>query len=62
MAKRQSFADKAKKEKMMATCPICNSLISNALLVRAGKNRAGSYNYKQNRVRICNCNQEELLG
>ncbi len=62
MAKRQSFADKANKEKHTKICPICNSPITYTLLVKANKTSSGFYNYKQNRVGICKCNQKELLS
>ncbi len=62
MAKRQSFADKANKEKHVTVCPVCNGAITRTLLVKPVKNGIGSYNYKQHRVGICKCNQKELLS
>jgi hypothetical protein len=62
MAKRQSFADKANKSVEVKICPVCNTAITPTLLVKAEKNSTGNYNYKQNRVGICKCNQKEHLA
>ncbi|MBD3169983.1 MAG: hypothetical protein GF307_10910 [candidate division Zixibacteria bacterium] len=62
MAKRQAFADKANKVKLVKICPVCEGAITPTLLVKTVKNKRGGLNYKQHRVGICKCNQKELLG
>jgi hypothetical protein len=62
MAKRQSFADKAKKVKHIMNCPKCSSPITPTLFLMAIKSGGGAYKYKKNMVPICKCNYKEYYG
>jgi hypothetical protein len=62
MAKRQSFADKAKKVKHVTNCPKCNSPITPTLFLTAIKSDQGAYKYRKNMVPVCKCNYKEYYG
>jgi len=61
MAKGQSFEDKAKKQKKVAHCPVCQGPIQFVRLVKTVKNPAkGSWKFSDRQVGICKCNQAEV--
>lgn len=62
MAKRQSFADKAKKVKHVVNCPKCNSPITSTLVVRTVLSEQGALKYRKNMVPVCKCNYKEIYG
>ncbi len=62
MAKRQSFADKAKKVKHVINCPKCNSPITSTLIVQPVSTAGGVYKYRKNMVPVCKCNYKEFYG
>lgn len=62
MAKKQSFAHKSSKVKLVKICPVCNEIITPTLLVRPKKSSNGADVYKKRHIGICKCNQKELLG
>ncbi|MCD6163351.1 MAG: hypothetical protein J7K40_13205 [candidate division Zixibacteria bacterium] len=62
MAKKQTFADKAKKLKNVKTCSVCNSPIIPTLFLIPNKSDNGFYKYKKNMVNICKCNHKEYYG
>ena len=63
MAKRMTFADKAKKEKHVTNCPVCDSAITPTLLVKAYRSETtGNWKFKKVRVGVCKCNQKEIYA
>lgn len=62
MAKRQSFADKAKKVKHAVNCGVCGTPITPTLFLIASKSEQGSYKYKKTMVNVCKCNHKEYYG
>jgi hypothetical protein len=62
MAKRQSFADKAKKIKHTVNCEVCKSPITPTLFLVANKTDQGTYKYKKSMINICKCNHKQYYG
>ena len=65
MAKDKSFAAKiAKASKANAThCPVCGEVRVPLLVVESVKNEAkGTYKFNKNFVRVCQCNQNEVMS
>jgi len=62
MAKRQTFADKAKKTKQVVYCEVCATPITPTLFLIASKTGEGFYKYKKNMVDICKCNHKQYYG
>jgi len=60
MAKQMTFEQKAKKEKKVATCPVCHGPIQYVRLVKTVRNETkGSWKFSDLNVGICKCNQAE---
>jgi len=63
MAKRMSFADKAKKEKQVVNCPVCSSAITPTLVFKAYRSQtSGNWKFKKVHLGVCKCNHKEVYG
>ena len=62
MAKKQTFADKAKKVKNLKHCPVCNTPLTPTLFLIPERTAKGSYKYKKKIISICKCNYNEYYG
>ncbi len=62
MAKRQSFADKAKKKSHEVICPVCSQAIQYVKFVRPTKGETGGWKMRAQNVGICKCNSAEYGG
>ena len=56
-----SFADKVKKERHVVYCPKCEGAIQPILCVTSERSKSGSWKFRQRRVGVCKCNQDEVL-
>jgi hypothetical protein len=63
MAKRQTFADKAKKSKNVKTCPTCGESIEYILMVKSVERPDGrGYKFKHEQVGMCKCVEKEIFA
>jgi hypothetical protein len=63
MAKQQTFMDKVKKAQMTApTCPECGEPISIVRVVEAVPHEGSPTRFQRNQVKMCKCNQKEIMG
>jgi hypothetical protein len=62
MAKKQTFADKASKQKSVATCPVCGDPLAPTLLLQPVASSRGSFRMRETRVSVCKCNRKEVYG
>jgi len=63
MAKKQTFADKAKKKKQIKTCPVCEQPIEYILLVKSVARPDGNgYKFREERIGLCKCNEKEVFA
>ena len=60
MAKKMSFADKAKKEKQVVICPKCQGPKQPLLFVKSEKTVVDSWRFRQSRVQVCKCNHAQI--
>ena len=64
MAKRQTFADKARKQSMIkgSLCPVCNEVMQPIKLITPEVTPVESVRFRQKLVRICKCNRDKVLA
>lgn len=62
MAKKQTFADKATKQKTVATCPVCSDPLVPTLVLQPAPSSSGSFRMREVRVAVCKCNKKEVYG
>jgi hypothetical protein len=62
MAKKQSFADKMSKHKMLTTCPVCEEPVISTLVLQPVEGASGRPRMKETRVKVCKCNRKEVYG
>jgi uncharacterized Zn finger protein (UPF0148 family) len=65
MRKVRTFAAKlahAKSGKGKIICPICNSEVKIIKLIRAKQNSKAKWAPRQEVVKLCKCNEKEILG
>jgi hypothetical protein len=62
MAKKQSFADKAKKKKRQVICPVCDQPISYVKYTRAERSDKNGWKFRTVNVGVCKCNHSEVYG
>ena len=62
MAKKQSFADKMSKTKMLTTCPVCEEPVVPTLVLQPVELASGRQRMKETRVKVCKCNRKEIYG
>jgi len=63
MAKKQTFADKAKKKKAVKVCPVCEQPIEYILLVKSVEKPDGrGYKFKHEQIGLCKCTEKEVFA
>jgi hypothetical protein len=62
MAKKQTFADKMSKQKMLSTCPVCGETIQPTLVLQPMEMASGKKRLKETRIKICKCNRKDIYG
>jgi len=66
MAKKsKTFVDKLAKtsEKAANNCPVCGKPITPVLYVTSVKSpRTGAWKFNQRTIKLCKCNEKEILG
>ncbi|MBD3381673.1 MAG: hypothetical protein GF404_05685 [candidate division Zixibacteria bacterium] len=64
MAKKQTFADKAKKKKQRAKfCSVCESEVENIMIVKSVERPDGKgYKFKHENIGLCKCNEKEVFA
>lgn len=62
MAKKMSFADKAKKKAEVHTCPVCAGPILYVKHIKAVKTDAGAWKFRSVNTGVCKCNENEIYG
>ena len=61
MAKTRSFADKMKKDKVGATCPVCESGLQPVKTVTPQRHAvSGAWTFRTRIVVVCKCNHKEV--
>ena len=64
MGKGKTFADKIAKQSLDFTvhCPECGESLSPVKMVTSERSEAtGAYRFRQKLVKICKCNEKEIL-
>ena len=64
MGKGKSFADKVAKQTLDFTlhCPECGESLSNVKMITSERSEdTGAYRFRQKLVKVCKCNEKELL-
>ncbi|MFC1558834.1 hypothetical protein ACFL40_05725 [candidate division KSB1 bacterium] len=64
MAKKErTFASKLNKENTAEKCPVCNQQISSVKLIKSVQTEdTGAWKFQENHVKMCKCNQKEVMG
>jgi hypothetical protein len=63
MAKKQTFADKLKKEKSGSLCPVCGGATQPVRLVNPEQDpESGAIKFRTAIVVVCKCNQKAIYG
>jgi len=62
VAKKQTFADKASKQKTVLSCPVCNDPLVPTLVLQPVTASSGAVKMKEVRVSVCKCNRKEVYG
>ena len=63
MAKKQSFADKFKKEKSGSLCPVCGGTTQPVRLVNPEQDpESGAIKFRTAIVVVCKCNHKAIYG
>ena len=64
MTKKQSFADKARKQQMIkgAICPVCGEAMQNIKMISPETVEGEGVKFREKLVRICKCNREQVLA
>ena len=64
MAKKErTFASKLNKEDTTDKCPVCNQQLSSVKLVESVISEdTGAWKFQENHVKVCKCNQNEVMG
>ena len=63
MAKKQSFADKAKKERGGSLCPVCGGVAQPIKMVNPEMDaHTGAWKFRTRMVVVCKCNSKTILG
>ena len=60
MAKKMSFADKAKKTKKVVICPKCGGPKQPLMYVKSEKTSLDSWRFRQSLVQVCKCNYSQI--
>ncbi|MBI3661881.1 MAG: hypothetical protein HY234_02380 [Acidobacteria bacterium] len=61
MAKKQTFADKVKKERGGSICPVCGGATQPVKLVRPEQDAtSGAWKFRTRMVVVCKCNQKSV--
>lgn len=64
MAKGKTFKAKlahAKAKKEKDTCPVCNTEVKTIQVIK-NNNKKGHWSPKKEMVKMCKCNEKEVLG
>ncbi|MCK4965948.1 hypothetical protein KAS50_02890 [bacterium] len=64
MAKKErTFASKLSKDNAGEKCPVCNQQLSSVKLIKSVQTEdTGAWKFQENHVKICKCNQKEVMG
>jgi len=63
MAKKQTFMDKMKKAHLKGpSCPVCGEQYSMIRVMEAVTAEGAPTKFQRRMVRICKCNQKEVIG
>ena len=64
MAKKErTFASKLRKDNTAEKCPVCNQQLSSVKLIKSVQTEdTGTWNFQENHVKMCKCNQKEVMG
>ena len=64
MAKKQSFADKARKQQMIkgALCPVCGEVLQPIKMITPEVTPIESVRFREKLVRVCKCNREKVMA
>ena len=63
MAKKQTFADKLKKDKIKTLCPVCGGATVAVKTVQPEADQAsGAWKFRTRMVVVCKCNQKAVYG
>jgi hypothetical protein len=63
MAKKQTFADKLKKEKGGSLCPVCGTATQPVRLLNPEQDeRSGAWKFRTSIVVVCKCNHKAVYG
>ena len=64
MAKKQSFADKARKQQMIkgSLCPVCGEPLQPIKMITPVVTPIESVRFSEKLVRVCKCNRDKILA